>query len=189
MLDAAAELFLAQGYGRTTLDQVSERARTGKSSLYGRYGSKEKLFAAVVTRSINDMFADLVAVPSERDRKDRLRHLGLDLVRVLLTNRCVSLMRIVAAEAATFPELATLGYRMSFEGSARVVARTLADGDDEAKVERMLPVACRFVELALQPIAFQATFGRPMDELLAKAPRDVEDAITLLIATGRLSDA
>lgn len=189
VLDAAAELFLSQGFGRTTLDQVSERSRTGKSSLYGRYANKEKLFAAVVTRSINEMFADLSAAPSGRDRKDRLRHLGLELVRVLLTNRCVSLMRIVAAEAATFPELATLGYHMSFEGSARAIAQTLANSEDEVETERMLPIACRFVELALQPISFQATFGRPMDELLAKAPRDVEDAITLLTATGQLAEA
>jgi len=188
VLDAATELFLSQGFGRTTLDQVSEKSRTGKSSLYGRYANKETLFAAVVTRSIEEMFADLGHVPTGRGRKDRLRHLGLELVRVLLTNRCVALMRIVAAEAATFPKLATLGYHMSFEGSAQAIAQTLAGSGSEEDIKAMLPPACRFIELALQPISFQATFGRPPEELLAKAPRDVEEAITLLYVTGQLTD-
>lgn len=188
VLDAATALFLEQGYGRTTLDQVSDRSRTGKSTLYGRYANKEELFAAVVTRSIDAMFDDLEADPAEGDVRSRLRHIGRELARVMLDTRCVALMRITAAEAGNFPELATLGYRMSFDGTARYVADAIIGPDGDDPVESALPIACRFVELALQPISFQATFGVDPDILKKEVGRHVDEAIVLLTATGLLKN-
>lgn len=186
MLDAATALFLEQGYGRTTLDQVSERSRTGKSALYKRYSNKEDLFAAVVTRSIDAMFDDLEPGPPEGDVQGRLRHIGRELARVMLDARCVALMRITAAEAGNFPDLATLGYRMSFDGTARYVAQAILEPGGDVPISSVLPIACRFVELALQPISFQATFGVDPDILKKEIGRHVDDAIVLLIATGLL---
>ena len=186
VLDAATALFLEQGYGRTTLDQVSDRSRTGKSTLYKRYANKEELFAAVVTRSIDAMFNDLKASPSGSDVQNRLRHVGRELARVMLDARCVALMRITAAEAGNFPELATLGYRMSFDGTARYVSDAIIGPGGTEPVDSVLPIACRFVELALQPISFQATFGVDPDILKEEIGRHVDDAIILLTATGAL---
>lgn len=188
VLEAATALFLEQGFGRTTLDQVSDRSRTGKSTLYGRYANKEELFAAVVTRSINAMFDDLKAGPTEGDVKSRLRHIGRELARVMLDTRCVALMRITAAEAGNFPDLATLGYRMSFNGTARFVAEAIIGPGGDGSLESVLPTACRFVELAIQPISFQATFGVAPDLLKEHVGRHVDEAIALLIMTGLLDD-
>lgn len=186
VLDAATALFLEQGFGRTTLDQVSERSRTGKSTLYGRYANKEALFAAVVTRSIDAMFDDLKAAPFEGDVHSRLRHIGLELAHAMLDTRCVALMRITAAEAGNFPALATLGYQMSFDGSARYVAEAIIGPNARGSTASVMPVACRFVELALQPISFQATFGVDPDLLKKEVGRHVDEAILLLTTTGLL---
>lgn len=187
VLEAATALFLEQGFGRTTLDQVSERSRTGKSTLYGRYANKEALFAAVVTRSINAMFDDQTAAPPSGDVKSRLRHVGRELARVTLEPRCVALMRITAAEAANFPGLAKLGYRMSFEGSARFVAEAIVGcSDDGPSVASVMPIACRFVELALQPISFQAIYGVDTSLLMTDVDRHIDDAIALLTTSGFL---
>ena len=186
VLDAATALFLEQGYGRTTLDQVSERSRTGKSTLYGRYANKEELFAAVVTRSISAMFDDLEATPAEGDVYSRLRHVGHELARVTLDRRCVSLMRITAAEADNFPALATLGYEMSFVGTARFVADAIIGPNGSGTTASVMPTAHRFVELALQPISFQATFGVDPDLLKSQIGRHVDEAIILLTTTGLL---
>lgn len=188
VLDAATALFLEQGFGRTTLDQVSDRSRTGKSTLYARYANKEELFAAVVTRSIGAMFDDLEPPSLGGDVEARLRHVGRDLARVMLDTRCVALMRITAAEAGNFPALATLGYETSFEGTARFVAMAIAGSNGEASLDSVLPIACRFVELALQPISFQATFGVDPATLREKVDRHIDEAIILLSATGLLKN-
>ncbi|MDX3910400.1 MAG: TetR/AcrR family transcriptional regulator [Sphingobium sp.] len=186
VLDAATALFLEQGFGRTTLDQVSERSRTGKSTLYGRYANKEELFAAVVKRSIDAMFDDLKAAPVQGSVESRLRHIGHELARVMLDARCVALMRITAAEAGKFPALATLGYQMSFDGTARFVADAIIGPNRTTSIASVLPTACRFVELALQPISFQATFGVDPQLLKDQVSRHIEEAIVLLTATGLL---
>lgn len=185
VLDAATALFLEQGFGRTTLDQVSERSRSGKSTLYGRFANKEALFEAVVRRSIAVMFEGVQRPSLDLPVRERVRLVGLELARALLESRCVALMRITAAEAGNFPELATVGYRESFDGAARFVAEAIV-GTDAADVDQVMPAACRFVEVALQPMSFQATFGAASDELLKLAERDIDDALDVIVARGLL---
>src|SRR5271156_216964 len=52
ILEAATELFLAQGYGSTTIEAVAARAGISKRTFYDRFDDKSVLFAAVVHRII-----------------------------------------------------------------------------------------------------------------------------------------
>jgi AcrR family transcriptional regulator len=47
VLDAARELFLGQGYGATTIDQVAARAQVSKPTVFTAVGNKQALLAAV----------------------------------------------------------------------------------------------------------------------------------------------
>jgi AcrR family transcriptional regulator len=47
VLDAARELFLSQGYGATTIDQVAARAQVSKPTVFTAVGNKQALLAAV----------------------------------------------------------------------------------------------------------------------------------------------
>ena len=47
VLDAARDLFLAQGYGATTIDQVAARAQVSKPTVFTAVGNKQALLAAV----------------------------------------------------------------------------------------------------------------------------------------------
>lgn len=185
ILDVATNLFLELGFGRTTLDNVSALAHTGKSAVYSRYGNKAELFGAVVQRSIQKMFEEMAQPPANGDLECQLRHVGMELARNLLVPRCISLMRITAAEAANFPELAQMAYQVSFDGS---VQRVLAVLEAAGALDRTaaLAVAKRFVELALQPVSFQAAFGADYEALRDRCLTDVDDAIGLLKAKGWL---
>jgi len=180
ILATATELFLELGYGRTTLDKVSQLSNTGKSALYGRYPDKETLFGAVVERSIQQMFADLPAIPMDRPLRERLLHVGTELAKSLLVPRCVALMRITAAEANTFVDLAGMAYRVSFDSSVQWVREALGANRSEG-------IAERFVEVALQPMSFQAAFGADVQAMHQRSRADAEDAILLLEAKGLLS--
>ncbi|MGW9820737.1 AcrR family transcriptional regulator [Methylorubrum extorquens] len=186
MLEAATALFLEQGFGRTTLDQVSRRSGTGKSALYGRFPDKEALFAAVVRCSIHVMFDELTASPTGVGVRERLRHVGRGLAENLLVPRCIALMRITAAEAPNFPDLARMAYRVSFEGSVRCVLAALDPAGGGEASQDMIRMAERFVELAIQPISFQAAFGTDIEPLRQRCADDVDDAILLLEAKGWL---
>src|SRR6476646_1710742 len=47
VLDAARELFTAQGYGATTIDQIAARAGVSKPTVFTAVGNKQTLLSAV----------------------------------------------------------------------------------------------------------------------------------------------
>src|SRR5450755_4232624 len=52
ILEVATELFLAEGYGSTTIEAVAVSAGISKRTFYHRFDDKAALFAAVVHRII-----------------------------------------------------------------------------------------------------------------------------------------
>ena len=60
VLAAATELFLAQGYQATTLDQVAERAGFTKGAVYSNFGGKPELLAQVCLARFDQVGAELV---------------------------------------------------------------------------------------------------------------------------------
>ncbi|HET6307753.1 MAG TPA: helix-turn-helix domain-containing protein, partial [Rhodopila sp.] len=48
ILDVATELFLAEGYGATSIEAVAQRARISKRTFYHRFPDKAALFDAVL---------------------------------------------------------------------------------------------------------------------------------------------
>jgi AcrR family transcriptional regulator len=77
LLDAARELFAAEGYVDVSIDEICRRARVTKGALYHHFKDKRDLFAAVfeeVEREWADELAELVA--EERDPLERIQIVG-----------------------------------------------------------------------------------------------------------------
>jgi AcrR family transcriptional regulator len=51
-LNAARDLFLAQGYGATTIEQIAQRSGVSKPTVFSAVGNKQKLLATVRDRAI-----------------------------------------------------------------------------------------------------------------------------------------
>lgn len=52
ILDAAERLFSERGYQATTVEQLAERADVALGSLYGHFGGKEGVYAALIDRAL-----------------------------------------------------------------------------------------------------------------------------------------
>ncbi|MBK3404160.1 TetR/AcrR family transcriptional regulator [Methylorubrum populi] len=181
MLAAATALFLEQGFGRTTLDQVAETAHTGKTTLYGRYPTKEALFAAVVHRYVDELQAKMAFVPAGGTLRERLVQVGVELAEFTLTPESIALMRLTFAETVAFPELGREGFRIGFGGCVRCVAECLAEDGSEAALEAATPMATRFVEMALHPLYMHAFSGADLAGLRERAARDVAEVTEILL--------
>lgn len=57
LLDAAEEKFRRHGYRRTTIDDITVAAGTGKGSLYLHFESKQEVYLAAVRRSLERFVA------------------------------------------------------------------------------------------------------------------------------------
>jgi TetR/AcrR family transcriptional repressor of mexJK operon len=107
ILDAAADLFLEQGYARASMDAVAARARVSKQTVYAHFGTKEALFLAMARHLTGD------AVARHRARVDdglagddpaaALAAFARALLGIVLTPRLMRLRRLAIAEAERFP--------------------------------------------------------------------------------------
>jgi AcrR family transcriptional regulator len=75
IVEAAQELFAAQGYGRTTVAQIAELARVAANTVYTSVGGKPQLLAAIVEGGIGDpdVAETLAAVARTTDSAEVIR--------------------------------------------------------------------------------------------------------------------
>jgi AcrR family transcriptional regulator len=74
ILDAACAVFAAEGFDRAKMATIAARAGITKPTLYARFGSKDRLFAAAVRREYELRKERLFAAyESDRDEPFRLR--------------------------------------------------------------------------------------------------------------------
>ncbi len=58
ILRGAKAVFLKEGFGGASMDQVAAAAGVSKMTVYRHFGSKEELFAGVITESCQRIVAD-----------------------------------------------------------------------------------------------------------------------------------
>ncbi len=74
ILKIAREIFSKYGYKKTTLDDIANAVRRGKSSLYYYFDSKENLFQAVIMKEVELLAHALeVVINRNTDPVDKLR--------------------------------------------------------------------------------------------------------------------
>ncbi|MDX1285021.1 MAG: TetR/AcrR family transcriptional regulator, partial [Draconibacterium sp.] len=74
ILKIARDIFSKYGYKKTTLDDIANAVRKGKSSLYYYFKSKEDLFQAVIMKEVEILGHELeIVINRNTDPVDKLR--------------------------------------------------------------------------------------------------------------------
>lgn len=121
ILAAAGRLFREHGYGNTSMDAVAGEADVSKATLYVYFSGKRELFAAVVAEEGDRNSRPLLAGEGgQEELRARLLRFGRTILDLLLAQETVATYRMVAAEAARFPELGRVYYE---NGAARLLTR------------------------------------------------------------------
>src|SRR5579859_2837038 len=96
ILDVATELFLAEGYGATSIESVARRAGIAKRTFYARFTDKAALFAAVVHRIVERLRppADVPLFEGD-DCEAVLRRLARLMLRAALMPEALALSRLI----------------------------------------------------------------------------------------------
>jgi len=107
ILDVATELFLAQGYGLTTIDALARRAGISKRTFYHRFADKAVLFGAVVHHILQRLRPPPnVPLLEGATLHEVLKRLARLILQAALSPQAIALHRLIVAESARFPELA-----------------------------------------------------------------------------------
>ncbi|MFF9150305.1 TetR/AcrR family transcriptional regulator [Streptomyces sp. NPDC014861] len=153
IIDAALTEFLAQGYSAASMDAVTARSGVSKATVYKHFGSKERLFLAVVGGVLPRVYADLEPARSTLaaapDLRSALVRLATDRARILLRPDVMALRRLVIGETDRFPQLGRLWSRIGHamddgpltEAFAELAARGELDAPDPALAVRQLLAA------------------------------------------------
>lgn len=119
ILDAATDLFLAEGYGVTSIEAVAQRARISKRTFYHRFPDKAALFDAVLRRIIQGIRPPPdVPLYVGSDLSEVLRRLARLAVHASVAPMALALRRLMLTEAHRFPELAAIVAREGSRGEA-----------------------------------------------------------------------
>ncbi|GLZ76151.1 hypothetical protein Afil01_09580 [Actinorhabdospora filicis] len=130
MAGAAVAEFLQEGYAAASMDKIAKRAGVSKPTVYQHYGSKERLFLAVIADVLTRAYADVPPLAAADDLASAEAALTGYLTawtRRVLAEDVIALRRLVIGEVARFPQLGRLWFRVTGELMDAPLERALAD--------------------------------------------------------------
>lgn len=124
LLDKALDLFLEKGFAGTSIDAICATAGMAKRTVYARYGDKERLFKAALSRAIDDWIVPIERLKTQEsdDFEASLTRIGEILVKNVLGPAGLRLMRLTNAESVAMPEIAMENVRRGTEPTLHYLA-------------------------------------------------------------------
>jgi AcrR family transcriptional regulator len=181
LLDAAIEVFAAQGYAGATLDAIAQKAGMSKAGFYWHFESKEAIFATVIARYAP--FTAIERIIADADQRDENPHAVL--TRVLgaivaaITPR-FTLFRTIMVEAFQNPAMGDaiarniLGVVLPLVGG--YLTRQMAQG----RIRRMHPAVA--LQLLIGPLFLHLLTREMFAAQMGELP-PVERVIAEIVAT------
>lgn len=107
IVDAAIEVFLAEGYEKASMDRISEAAAASKRTVYNHFASKELLLRAVLERFDEEMRGlKAIAYDPNRPVEEQLGQFAEAELAVVRNGTWMGLIRFLLAIFGSYPELA-----------------------------------------------------------------------------------
>ncbi len=131
ILDAAAELFVEQGYSATKVSQIARKAGVTAGTLYVYYKNKEAILQEVVMNTVNSIFDASDAILEKYDGSAE------GLLSILIQkwfeavggeSKIAGIPKLVVAESSNFPELADFFVKRVLDPAYKYICRVLEYG-------------------------------------------------------------
>ena len=184
MVEAARELFLERGFEGTSVSDVVRRSGGSLATLYELFGSKERLFAAIVGEISAQVVAPLDALSLEsRPLAEALRLFGEKFLTLVLSPDAVAWYRMSVAEGAKFPELraalVSTGPSHVHERLSAFLAAQALSG--RLTIEDPVVAAHHFLALIKSETHFAAMCGEPIELTQDQIARRVRLAVHVFL--------
>jgi AcrR family transcriptional regulator len=194
ILDTARKIFLERGFEGASIDEIAEVARSGKPTIYARFGDKRALFTEVVTRDILSRITEFkIEVPTGATIEERFTGAATALLHWGLESERIGLMRLAIAEARRFPDLAAKVSRAARDLSTELGVRLLAELTRSGELvslpafspERLAATARLFLDLVFVPMLLRALYEVNLKTLEAEIDAHVASRVAFFLAACR----
>jgi TetR/AcrR family transcriptional repressor of mexJK operon len=130
ILEAAQQVFFANGFVGTSMDQVAATAAVSKQTVYKHFSDKEALFREVVTNVVQarggGIPTDLLST-GDGSLGERLRSFARSFLKGVMQPEVLKLRRLVIGEVVRFPELGQSFYDLGPKRAAEQLALALGE--------------------------------------------------------------
>jgi AcrR family transcriptional regulator len=102
ILESAYRLFRAQGFGGTSMADITTQVGGSKATLYSHFPSKEELFVECMMAALENYMSDTLKHldASRGDPTEALRNFGASVLNFICSAEQVEVRRLLIAEAA-----------------------------------------------------------------------------------------
>jgi AcrR family transcriptional regulator len=193
ILDAARRVFLDQGLGGASIDEIARLARAGKPTIYARFPTKEALFTAVAMRNAAGVRAGFESfTPTGNTLKERLISVATNILNRLFSSDAIDFMRLSVLEAHRFPDLINVG-RIARGRAAQAVTQVLgevAHSVDVSSYPGLAPGSLEtatqlFMDLVVARPLLRALLGEDLKQLRGETEPHVARSVEFFLAACR----
>ena len=122
ILHQAGELFLQQGYDRTSMDAVAKQSGVSKQTVYSHFQNKDVLYNAVIESKCDEYRIREAATCIESQAlEDILYSIATNFIQLLNDKGVIAMYSVVIGESKNNPHLAQLFYDAGPLHSANLV--------------------------------------------------------------------
>ncbi|BBA98032.1 putative TetR family transcriptional regulator [Actinacidiphila reveromycinica] len=178
ILAAAGDLMMEGGLKAATMEAIAARAGVGKATVYKWWPSR----GAVALEGFMLRAADSWTLPENAPAEESLRVIAVAAVRLFTRSPAGPLMRALAADAQSDPEIAQALREQWLSPRRAVTAEVLREGMRRGELRADLDIPAT-IDLIFGPVYFRLLFGHePLDEAFAE--RTVRQAMAGIGADG-----
>jgi AcrR family transcriptional regulator len=179
LLDAAAEIFSAEGFRAATVRQICQRARANVAAIHYHFGGKEELYLELLRqlgRRAFERYPPTLGLPAQPTSEERLfAFVHAFLLRVLSEDGFARHGRVLSREmvdpSPAFEHVIDEFIRPHFEHLRGIVAALQGPGADESEVRlaaRSIVAQCAFYHHA-RALIERLSPGEPRDPAAIRA--------------------
>lgn len=179
ILAAAGDLMMEGGLKAATMEAIAARAGVGKATVYKWWPSR----GAVALEGFMLRAADSWTLPEGAPAAEALRVIAVAAVRLFTRSPAGPLMRALAADAQSDPEIAQALREQWLSPRRAVTAEVLREGMRTGELRADLDIPTT-LDLIFAPVYFRLLFDHePLDEEFAE--RTVRQVFAGIAAGGR----
>jgi len=190
ILEIASSVFMADGYGATSMSGIAARLGGSKATLYKYFPSKEQLFQAVMETKCAVLLDTLREIELSRGTlREFLYAYGCRFLQEILKPAALDLHRLVVAESARFPEVAQIFFTIGPDYSYPLFASRLADFARQGKIRCPDPLltAQQFLGMIRGEVHTRVLCGIMSPLSKDEIERQVRHAVDLIVGGLQLS--
>ena len=144
--EAAADLFLKEGYERCSMDSIAAAAGVSKQTVYSHFENKDELFRCCIVKKV-EMYDLRVRTSEHHDLESGLQSFANGFLRLVSDPQAVKMWRLMMTEAEEHSRVAEMFYETGPGESLHSLAAFLERHRDRLDTEDFLGAARTFLAL------------------------------------------